>query len=56
MFQVLLSKLYTFSIIRHDLVGVKAPVNRTEDDFDPGAMFHIVGDYSFMRYSRPVYA
>ncbi|PIK62066.1 putative angiotensin-converting enzyme [Apostichopus japonicus] len=36
--------------LKHELVGVKAPVNRTEDDFDPGAMFHIVGDYSFMRY------
>lgn len=36
--------------LKHSIVGVKAPVERSEDDFDPGAMFHIVGDYSFMRY------
>ena len=34
---------------REDLIGVESPVPRTEDDFDPGAMFHIVGAYSFMR-------
>ena len=36
-------------IFRDELVGVKPPVDRTEDDFDPGAMFHIVGAYSFLR-------
>ncbi|XP_038048596.1 angiotensin-converting enzyme-like [Patiria miniata] len=36
--------------LKHDLVGVKAPVDRTEEDFEPGAMFHILVDYSFLRY------
>ncbi|XP_022087764.1 angiotensin-converting enzyme-like [Acanthaster planci] len=36
--------------LKHDLVGVRAPVKRTEQDFEAGAMFHIIIDYSFLRY------
>ena len=41
--------LFFFIHHRNDLVGVKPPVKRTEEDFEPGAMFHIVIDYSFLR-------
>ncbi|KAK3105897.1 hypothetical protein FSP39_008085 [Pinctada imbricata] len=30
--------------------GVYPPVERTEEDFDPGAKFHIPGDYPYIRY------
>ncbi|XP_071802040.1 angiotensin-converting enzyme 2-like isoform X2 [Asterias amurensis] len=36
--------------LKHDLVGVKAPVTRTENDFDAGAMYHIVVAYPFLGY------
>ncbi|XP_038063858.1 angiotensin-converting enzyme-like isoform X2 [Patiria miniata] len=36
--------------LKHDLVGTEAPVPRTEDDFDPGAMYHIVVAYPFLGY------
>ncbi|XP_022085294.1 angiotensin-converting enzyme-like isoform X2 [Acanthaster planci] len=36
--------------LKHDLVGTEAPVSRTEDDFDPGAMYHIVVAYPFLGY------
>ena len=30
--------------------GIKAPIERTENDFDPGAKMHIVSDVSYIRY------
>nr|XP_002735388.2 PREDICTED: angiotensin-converting enzyme-like [Saccoglossus kowalevskii] len=36
--------------IKNKYAGVVEPVRRTEDDFEPGAMFHIANDYSFLRY------
>jgi peptidyl-dipeptidase A len=30
--------------------GVKAPVARTEDDFDPGAKYHVAGSTPYVRY------
>ncbi|XP_072179538.1 angiotensin-converting enzyme-like [Diadema setosum] len=36
--------------IKRDVVGVDAPVPRTDDDFDPGAMFHFIIDYPFIGY------
>ncbi|XP_072016685.1 angiotensin-converting enzyme 2-like [Amphiura filiformis] len=36
--------------LKEELVGVKPPVDRSEEDCDPAAMFHIVGAYSFLRY------
>ncbi|XP_072023599.1 angiotensin-converting enzyme-like [Amphiura filiformis] len=36
--------------LKETLVGVRPPVERSEEDFDPGAMFHITIDYSFLRY------
>ena len=29
--------------------GIKAPINRTEDDFDPGGKLHISADVPFIR-------
>lgn len=30
--------------------GIKAPVQRTENDFDAAAKFHIVNDVEYIRY------
>ena len=30
--------------------GIAAPVSRSEDDFDPGAKFHVPANYSYTRY------
>jgi hypothetical protein len=31
--------------------GISPPVERTEDDFDPGAKYHIPGNTPYIRYS-----
>ncbi|MCF8473293.1 MAG: M2 family metallopeptidase [Emcibacter sp.] len=36
--------------LRMKYQGIKAPVDRTEDDFDPGAKYHIPGNTPYMRY------
>nr|XP_006817324.1 PREDICTED: angiotensin-converting enzyme-like [Saccoglossus kowalevskii] len=36
--------------IKNTVAGVVEPVPRTEEDFDPGAMYHIATDWSFLRY------
>jgi len=36
--------------LREKLQGVSAPVPRTEEDFDPGAKFHIPGNTPYTRY------
>ncbi|XP_033643281.1 angiotensin-converting enzyme-like [Asterias rubens] len=36
--------------LKQDLSGVKAPVTRTENDFDPGAKYHFLVDYPFIGY------
>ncbi|XP_054767848.2 angiotensin-converting enzyme-like [Lytechinus pictus] len=36
--------------LKNDLIGVKAPVERTDDDFDAGAMLHIIISYPFIGY------
>ncbi|KAK4290884.1 hypothetical protein Pmani_036251 [Petrolisthes manimaculis] len=35
---------------RVELQGVKPPVTRTEEDFDPGTIYHVVADVSYLRY------
>ncbi|XP_015434614.1 PREDICTED: angiotensin-converting enzyme-like [Dufourea novaeangliae] len=30
--------------------GIEAPVDRSEDDFDPGAKYHIIADVEYIRY------
>lgn len=35
---------------RRELVGVVEPVPRDETYCDPPALFHVSGDYSFIRY------
>ena len=30
--------------------GIKSPVERSENDFDPGAKMHILNDVSYIRY------
>jgi len=36
--------------LREAYQGVQAPVERTEEDFDPGAKYHIPADVPYMRY------
>jgi len=36
--------------LRKKYQGIKPPVERTEDDFDPGTKMHIVADVSYIRY------
>ena len=36
--------------LRNHYQGVKAPVERTENDFDPGAKYHIPGGTPYTRY------
>jgi peptidyl-dipeptidase A len=36
--------------LRTSYQGVAAPVTRTEDDFDPGAKYHVAGNVSYTRY------
>ena len=36
--------------LREKYQGVAPPVERTEADFDPGAKFHIPGNYPYTRY------
>ncbi|XP_072179254.1 angiotensin-converting enzyme-like [Diadema setosum] len=36
--------------LKKDMIGVEAPVTRTEEDFDPGAMYHIIISYPFIGY------
>jgi peptidyl-dipeptidase A len=36
--------------LRERYQGVAAPVARSEDDFDPGAKYHIPANYSYTRY------
>ncbi|KAI4458413.1 angiotensin-converting enzyme [Holotrichia oblita] len=35
---------------RETIQKVKSPVARTEDDFDPGAKFHVAADYQYISY------
>ncbi|XP_057703156.1 angiotensin-converting enzyme 2 [Corythoichthys intestinalis] len=42
--------------MKRDLVGVVEPVPRDETYCDPAALFHVSGDYSFIRYfTRTIY-
>jgi peptidyl-dipeptidase A len=36
--------------LREQYQGVRAPVERTEEHFDPGAKYHIPGNTPYMRY------
>ncbi|MDK1286897.1 M2 family metallopeptidase [Pseudoalteromonas umbrosa] len=36
--------------LREKYQGVKAPVTRTENDFDPGAKYHVPGNVPYTRY------
>ncbi|KAF2364526.1 Peptidase M2 peptidyl-dipeptidase A [Trinorchestia longiramus] len=36
--------------LRFELQGLKPPVLRTEEDFDPGAKYHVVADVPYIRY------
>ncbi|KAF5284087.1 hypothetical protein FQA39_LY17136 [Lamprigera yunnana] len=35
---------------RNDYQGIKAPVSRTDEDFDPGAKYHVAGDSQYINY------
>jgi peptidyl-dipeptidase A len=36
--------------LRREYQGVEPPVSRAEQDFDPGAKYHIPGNHTYMRY------
>ncbi|PAA68205.1 hypothetical protein BOX15_Mlig016804g1 [Macrostomum lignano] len=36
--------------LRCDLQGISSPVPRSEDDFDPGAKYHVPGNTPYIRY------
>uniref|UniRef100_A0A8D9AJK0 Angiotensin-converting enzyme n=1 Tax=Cacopsylla melanoneura TaxID=428564 RepID=A0A8D9AJK0_9HEMI len=36
--------------LRHEYQGVEPPTHRSEDDFDPGAKYHIVASVPYIRY------
>ncbi len=36
--------------LRRELQGVEAPVARTEEDFDPGAKYHVAASVPYTRY------
>ncbi len=36
--------------LRHEVQGVDAPIPRSEQDFDPGAKYHIPANIPYMRY------
>ncbi|KAK9731649.1 Angiotensin-converting enzyme [Popillia japonica] len=36
--------------LRHDYQGVEPPVDRSEDDFDPAAKYHIIANVPYIRY------
>ena len=38
--------------VRMKYQGIKPPVPRSEDDFDPGAKYHIPGDTPYIRFVR----
>ena len=38
--------------LRSKYQGIKPPVPRSEDDFDPGAKFHIPADVPYVRFVR----
>lgn len=35
---------------RYSYQGIEPPVTRSEDDFDPGCKYHIVGNVPYIRY------
>ena len=35
--------------LKEEIVGVKSPVERTEQDLDPPTLFHICQDYDMIR-------
>lgn len=35
---------------RHEYQGIEPPVHRSEEDFDPGAKYHIVAAVPYIRY------
>ncbi|XP_071856351.1 angiotensin-converting enzyme-like [Bombus fervidus] len=36
--------------LAEDFQGIEPPVDRSEDDFDPGAKYHIIADVEYLRY------
>lgn len=34
----------------NEIQGIVPPVKRSEEDFDPGAKYHVAGDVEYIRY------
>jgi len=41
--------LFCFFFFREKYQGIEPPVDRTEEDFDPGAKFHVVASVPYIR-------
>jgi len=37
-------------LFREKYQGIEPPVDRTEEDFDPGAKFHVTASVPYIRY------
>ena len=49
-FEIFLIEFF-YGHFRCKFQGISPPVERTEDDFDPGAKYHIPGNTPYIRYS-----
>lgn len=38
--------------LRHEYQGLEPPVDRSEDDFDPAAKYHVVADVPYIRFEK----
>lgn len=36
--------------LRYEYQGIEPPANRSEEDFDPAAKFHIIADIPYIKY------
>lgn len=43
-------KVLNYVFCRYSYQGIEPPVTRTENDFDPGSKYHIVGNVPYIRY------
>jgi hypothetical protein len=41
--------------LKEEIVGVKAPVDRTSEDLDPPSIFHICQDFDMIRCSATAF-
>ena len=42
--------MYVFCLYSERIRGIEAPVARSEEDFDPGAKYHVAANVPYHRY------